>query len=108
MKTVNDLNDLIPELIRRVLDNPELGDSKPETNWASYEENGWCIEICYECRGVWEHDFGDYRNVVEAWGEVTEISASHCDEDTGEETEFSGDNLNELWSALDKSLEKIK
>ena len=46
-------------------------------------------------------------HLIKAWGEVTEITASHYDVDTDEECEFSVDDLNELWGALDNELKDI-
>lgn len=125
MKTISDLNALIPQLTELVLDNPEIGESYYEqdedgwnrcdyskSNCVCYEENGWCIEIQFDCCGAWDNDRGDYwspgsAELQNAWGEVTEITASHYDEDTDEETEFNEEDLKELWSALDKALEDI-
>lgn len=125
MKTIADLNALIPSLIDLVLDNPEIGESyweqdedgwgkcsDYESNYVCYEEDGWCIEISFRCCGDWSHDDGDYwtpasSSLNGAYGEVTEITAYHYDEESGEESEFSDDDLNEMWSALDKALESF-
>ena len=123
MKTIDDLKTLLPELKKRVLDNPEIGsilygsceddyDEYWADNYVCYDEDGWCIEISYKCIGDWDGDPGDYwtapsSDLRRAWGEVIEITASHYDEDTDEETEFSDDDLNELWSALDEVLKNI-
>ena len=61
MKTIADLNALIPQLTDLVLDNPEIGESGFErdedgwcrcdnstTNCVCYEEDGWSIEITFE------------------------------------------------------------
>lgn len=126
MKTKADLDALIPTLVDLLTSQDhEIGDSYYEqdedgwgvchesaTNYFCYEEDGWLIEVTYECCGEWDNDPGDYwtppsSDLRRAWGEVTEISAYHYDEETDEETEFSEDDLNELWSALDKELEDI-
>lgn len=126
MKTKADLNALIPTLVDLLTSQDhEIGDSyyeqdedgwgvchEPATNYFCYEEDCWLIEVTYECCGEWDNDPGDYwtppsSDLRRAWGEVTEISAYHYDEETDEETEFSEDDLNELWSALDKELEDI-
>lgn len=125
MKTTADLNALIPILTDLVLDDPEIGTSyyeqdedgwgrcnEPETNCVTYEEDGWYIEISFQCCGEWDDDPGDYWtppscDLRSAWGEVTEILASHYDEETGEEVEFSDEDCKELWSALDKALENL-
>lgn len=126
MKTIADLNALIPTLVDLIRNNDhEIGDtywdqdedgwgrcSDYESNCITYEEDGWFIEITYKCSGEWDNDPGDYwtppcYDLIKAWGEVEEITASHYDEDTEEEVEFTDDDLNELWKALDKELEDI-
>lgn len=126
MKTILDLNALIPTIVEMLAKaDHEIGDSCYEqdedgwgrcesatSNYLCYEENGWLIEITYKCCGEWDNDPGDYwtppsRDLVKAWGEITEISTYHNDEETDEETEFSKEDVNELWSALDKVLEDI-
>ena len=126
MKTVSDLNALIPTLVEQFSSNGhEIGESYYEQdedgygqccdsilNYFCYEEDGWLIEIYYECCGEWDIDSGDYWtppscDLLKAWGEVTEITASHYEEDTDEETEFSEDDVKELWNALDEVLEDI-
>lgn len=126
MKTISDLNSLIPTIADQLRnDDHNIGQSyfeqdedgwgrccDSETNYLCYEEDGWLIEITYECCGEWDNDPGDYWTppsctLLKAWGEVTEITATHYDEDADEETEFSEDDLKELWIALDKALEKI-
>ncbi|MCM1140949.1 MAG: hypothetical protein NC453_20455, partial [Muribaculum sp.] len=63
MKTLDDLKKLIPTLVDLVKNNDhEIGKSYPEQdedgwsmcseyedNYLCYEEDGWCIEICYRC-----------------------------------------------------------
>ncbi len=126
MKSKSDLNALIPTLVELLSNNDhEIGESYYEqdedgwgrcdestTNYFYYEENGWCIEVTYECCGERDNAPGDYWtppvcDLIRAWGEVKEITATHYDEDTDEETEFSKEDLRELWAALDKALEKI-
>ena len=48
MKTIADLNALIPELIDLVIDNAIIGDEEdhPDTNLV-YDEDGWFIDIIY-------------------------------------------------------------
>ena len=126
MKTKADLKDLIPTLVELLSkQDHEIGEPYYErdeygmgryndsaANYLSYEEDGWVIEITYECCGEWDSDPGDYWNppyceLQRAWGEVSEISAYHYDEESGEETEFSEDDLQELWKALDEELKNI-
>ena len=123
MKTEKDLNELIPQLISMILDNPEIGDSYSEDgdggyeeewaeNYANYYQDGWNIEVNYRCIGKWDCDPGpsycpSNLNRLGATGEVTGIFASYLDEDTDEYKEFSDEEIDTLWRALDKSLEKI-
>ncbi len=54
-------------------------------------------------------DSEDYsgRELVRAWGEVTDISAFHRDRGTEEESEFEDSDLDDLWTALDEELKQI-
>ena len=126
MKTIEDLKKLIPTIVEQIKSTDhEIGECYPEQdedgwgmccdytdNYFSYEEDGWMIEISYRCCGEWDCDSGDYWtppscDLRKAWGEVTEITAYHYDDDTDEESEFTKDDCSELWSAIDKVLEKI-
>ena len=126
MKTIADLNALIPTLVEQLRNNDhEIGDSYIEqdedgwgrcdestTNHLCYERDGWLIEIYYDCCGEWNNVPGDYwtppsSDLRRAWGEVTEITATHYDEDTDEESEFSEEDVKILWSALDEELKDI-
>lgn len=126
MKTKADIDALIPTLVELLrINDHEIGESYYEqdedgwgrcddstTNYFCYEEDGWLIEITYECCGEWSNDPGDYWtppscDLRRAWGEVTEINAYHYDDDTDEESEFEDNDLNDLWNALDKELENI-
>ena len=126
MKTIADLNALIPTLVELLRNNDhEIGDSyieqdedgwgrcdEPASNYLCYEEDGWLIEVTYECCGEWDNDPGDYWtppscDLRRAWGEVTEITATHYDEDIDEESEFSEEDVNKLWIALDEELKDI-
>ena len=124
MKTVKDLNELIPTIIDMVFDKPEIGSScyeqdedgyggecdEPEQNTICYNKDGWYIEVSYDVSGEWIYDPGDYwtppsEDLRRAWGEVTEIFASYTDEETGEEYEFTEDELAEMESRINKELE---
>ncbi len=126
MKTKADLDAIIPAIVEKLSNNGhEIGESYYErdedgwgrcddstTNYLCYEEDGWFIEITYECCGELDNDPGYYWNppscvLRKAWGEVTEITAYYYDEETEEESEFSDDDLNELRSALDEELKNI-
>lgn len=126
MRTLEDLKKLIPTIVEQISDaDHEIGDCYPEqdedgwgmcsdykTNYFAYEEDGWLIEVTYECCGEWDNDPGDYwtppsSDLLRAWGEVSEITVYHYDEETGEETEFERKDLNELWTAIDEALKKI-
>lgn len=126
MKTSADINALIPTLSKLLANmDHEIGVShfeRDEDGWCvcdeyaenyfCYEEDGWSIEVSYKCCGEWDYDPGDCMTpsscgLRKAWGEVTEISAYHYDEITGEESTFEDKDLNELWNSLDKVLENI-
>lgn len=126
MKTIADLNALIPTIVDLIRNNDhEIGESYYEqdedgwgrcdestSNYVCYEKDGWLIEIYYDCCGEWDNDPGDYwtppsSDLRRAWGEVTEITATHYDEDTDEESEFSEEDVKILWCALDEELKDI-
>lgn len=126
MNPKSDLKALIPLILEKFTSNGhKIGESccylsedgwgqsnESVTNFFYYEEDGWYIEVEYECCGEWAYYEGDNwtpssRSLKEVWGEITKIYAYHYDETTDKETEFSEDELNELWSALDQALEKI-
>lgn len=121
MKTISDLNALTPQLVALVLDNPTIGEHFQDgndynetwsENYISYDDDGWCVEVSFQCCGVWDYDRGDWATppswtLQRAWGEVTDLTASHYDETTDEETSFVGNELNELWSALNRALKNI-
>lgn len=126
MKAIEDLIALIPSITEELKgQDHEIGNSYFENdedglglyedkipNYYCHEKDGWLIEVYYDCCGEWDCDPGDYwtppsRNLRKAWGEVTEITAYHYDEDTEDETLFSEDDIKILWNALDKELKNI-
>lgn len=118
MKTLEDLNDLIPTLCRLVRDNrhnigyihPDCNEDgwytneESEQNYLTYDEDGWYIEIDYECAGDFDWDS---KTFWEAHGEVTAIRPSWQDREAGEEVYFEEDEIGELWGALDEELKDI-
>jgi hypothetical protein len=120
MKTVQDLNDLIPTLVDMVLSNPEIGsryygrceddyDEEWANNVVTYEEDGWYIEISFRCIGDWDYYPGDYytpssSDCASATGEVTDIVAGYTDED-GNEINFSDNDIKQLWMEVDEALQ---
>lgn len=84
----------------------------PETNTLRYENDGWEVEVTYECSGFRGIDEGDRYTplsveINRAWGEVTDIAACRYDEVTGETVEYGGGDLKGLWDALDEVLREI-
>lgn len=107
MKTISDINALIPELTDLLYKaDHEIGDSsKGASNTIVYDKDGWFIEIGYRCYGRWDVFRGDYFTpssceLESFWIEVTDIYATH--EDSAGLTEFDEDELGELWDALEK------
>lgn len=116
MKTLLELNALIPTIIKLMnKEEPKIGDYQEgeyEENSFTYEEDGWVIEIDYNCTGYWciERETWDYPGcceVTSGWGEVEEIRASHYDEETDEETEFSEEDLTDLYKAVNENLKEL-
>lgn len=113
MKTIADLNALIPQLIEIVLDAPEVGENGAfAQNCAIYEEDGWIIEVSYKCTGTWDNDPGDYftppcHELIESTGIVTEVCASHYDDDEDVETTFTISDTKDLRNAIDEALKSF-
>jgi len=126
MKTIDDLKSLYSTIVELVENNDhELGETYWDEdeygdvscpsyaeNGVSYEKDGWSIEVTYQCCGEWDNDPGDYwappcHDLIRAWGEVTDITAYHYDDDTDEETEFSEVDLKELRDMINGVLEDI-
>lgn len=117
MKTKSDLNVLIPDLVELVRNNNhEIGGCEydcdengacrcddPIENYVCYEQGGWTIEVIYGCCGEWDSD----DTLHCAWGHVTEIIASHYDDATGELSEFSDEDFDDLMIALNDELSDI-
>lgn len=104
MKTVAELNAFIPTLVEQIK-NVELDLETGGYLW--YDEDGWAFEISIDVDGYEEYDPGDYwtppyheEHIESAC--VREIIATHDDED--DYTEFSDDDVKDLWDALDKAL----
>ena len=113
MKTIADLKALLPSLLQLFSEaDCEIGDREYEHNCFYYEEDGWEIEVHYECCGEYLEDSGDYWNppcydLLRGWGEVTEITAYHYDDETGDEVEFSSNELAELFAPFNDILKNI-
>lgn len=126
MKTIDDLKALLPTLLDLFnKTDHEIGETyweQDEDGWGKcqdyedncfiYEEDGWSIEVNYRCCGEFCNDPGDYwtppcYDLIRGWGEVTEITAYHYDEETGDESEFSEDELAEFFAPFDELLEDI-
>lgn len=112
MKTTADLNALIPQIVKMVIEDPQIGDGEYENNKVSYNSDGWEIEVSFRCRGEWDEDPGDYWtpsnfDLKDIDAEVTEISAYHYDKATEEESDFEEDELEELWDAVSEALNEI-
>lgn len=126
MKTIDDFKALLPTLLDLFSnEDHEIGESywdQDEDGWGkcndytpncfTYEEDGWYVEVHYECCGEYESDPGDYWNppyceLIRAWGEVSEINVSYYDEDTEEEITFSEEELAEFFAPFDKLLKDV-
>lgn len=106
MKTISDLNALIPELIDYILEDARLEYSGEfSNNITAYEEDGWYIEICFRSRGSWIEDRGTYYSpsgyyLEDVDCEITKLTAYHYDEATDEETEFEDSELEGVINTL--------
>ncbi len=121
MKTVEELKELFPILRELVATNDHrMGESywedgpvcEYEDNQVFYERDGWRIEIFYRCTREFDNDPGDYwypscDDLITAHGEVEEIQIYHIDEQTGEETYFEGEEIDELAELLNEVLSDI-
>ena len=112
MKTTKQLNALIPEIADALANNHhDIGDLFPERNYFCFEKDGWYVEVEYSCIG----DFtcrGDFMDpysysLIAASGSIDSIIVCHTDEETGEETEFSDEDVDELRRCLDMELSEV-
>lgn len=116
MKTLLELNALIPTIIALMSkEEPEIGNYEEndyQHNIFTYQEDGWDIEIEYRCTGDYYYEAGDYytpsfEELERAWGEVDEIRVFHYDDETEDETEFTGEDLTDLTLAVNKYLKDL-
>lgn len=106
MKTVADLNALIPKLRELMLQHDDrytIDSFEFECNCIEYEEDGWDILVEYQLTADWDYNRHDAKCI---YGEVTSLFAYHYDETTNEEIEFTEDDVVEVWVALNKLIEK--
>lgn len=114
MKTIAELNAMIPSILdafskeRIELEPGYIGN---EQKTFSYLENGWEIEIDYECRGEWEDELGDSETsasleLKSGHGCVTDIFVNYFEED-GNDGEFVGEELTTLREAFERELQRI-
>lgn len=116
MKTLLDLKALIPTIIAELeAQEKKIGDYQEreyESNSFTFEEDGWYIEIEYSCTGYWccEPQTWDDPGCCEVrgWGEIDDIRVSHYDEETDEESEFSEEDLTDLYTAVKEVLKYIE
>lgn len=117
MKTVHDLNALIPAIVKEFESMDfEIGDYYEEgykTNFFYYEEDGWEITIEFQCTGYFARDDRDYwtcgaYEIVKAWGDVVEINGHHLDEETDEESDFDAPDFKEIEKAVNEVLKDIE
>lgn len=124
MKTIADLNALIPTICDQLRKaEHEIGnvcydeygrDDEYKDNIFTYEDqDGWTVEATYRCCGEYINEPGDYWTppcceLVRAWGNVVELDAWHSGPVTGEVTEFSDEDLQELRKAMNEVLKSIQ
>lgn len=127
MKTTSDLKAQLPALISYLksqkheigvwyedTDMDEDGErgciiSNPAVNEFVYEEDGWLVEGEYECIGKLESEPSTmwspgYEEIGNPEGGFTWLSAYHYDEETNEATDFTDEDVNEIWDALNVAL----
>lgn len=107
MKTVADLDTLIPTIVGMVLTNDNLfGDRfEHETNTVTYDKDGWFITVSYDCNGEWDCD-NLTRELRRGWGKVRGIEATYGDECT-EEKRYSFEECRNLRLAINKALREM-
>lgn len=127
MKTTADLIKLIPEIVELVEGNEHnfgrtVGE-QDESGWypvdeggrnkVYYEEDGWYVEVTYQCAGVFEYYSRDWLTPLSyemtcGHGHVIGIDIEHYDEESGEVSTFSKDDIKPLEEEIDKVLEHIE
>ncbi len=115
-----DITTVIPEVIKLINENKsgfEIGNYEGDEayiwNQVCYDEDGWYIEVNFQCTGYWGYDPGDWYQpedawVERAWGEmeIEDLLVSHFDENDNE-TELSEEEIEPLFDAIIKELEEI-
>lgn len=115
MVTAEDLNKLIPNIVKEIAQSkPDIKDKyvyatstyddddveffEEARDWFCYEEDEWYFEVYYKCEG--KREWGDLY-----WsGYVTNIMGRYEDPETGEVTRFSEDDLLSMMFAIDDEI----
>lgn len=113
MVTVEDLNKLIPTIVKGVLRLAQIGErfedgsvSWEGDNCYRYDDGGhWLIKVNYCCSAIFDYDYEEksiiYRNPK---GSVTDIEASYYDEWENKVYWFKGNDLLTMWNAINDEL----
>ncbi len=114
MKTIEDLKAIFESIVEAVINNEhDIQDGIWTENTVCFEQDGWSTEIEYECYGKFSHSKGDWWtpgdcDLINAKGKITSLECvAYIDPETGEETDFEDEDLNELKALLNKELECI-
>lgn len=104
------LDEIFDEIAENMCDNIEFSAYDEDTSFSfCYEEHGYYIEGSGIVGGDWYEDGDGYWAPREyylkyGWGYLNELSITHYDEETDEETEFPDEVVNDIFGRLDKEL----
>ena len=106
------LDETFDELVANMCDSIELGANDEDSSFSFYyEDYGYLIEGSGRVGGNWCEDGDGYWTPREyylkyGWGYLDELTITHYDEETDEETEFPDEIVNGIFSRLDKELSR--
>ncbi len=106
MKSRTDLLSLIPRLSELLPEADAVSAEEPcFSGWAEFYADGWEVAFRVSLESEWEYEHGDYDSpddyrLRRLEADIEEFSASHTDILTGEESEFSEQDLEEARGML--------
>ena len=108
--TTENLDNIFNQIVETMCESIEFNVYDEDKSFSfCYDENGFYIEGSGIVGGDWHVDGDGYFEPREyqlkyGRGNLEDLSITHYDEETGEETEIADDFVNEIKKRLDKAL----